>query len=726
MSRCNYVWAAVALLVGAPARACTSILANLGTTTFTTHTADCPDCDFRLAKVKSRTLPTRGRETVMLYRQQYPREVSDRSATWNASRLEGPTAAHVAFWRSAEFQKAQNAYETDATVLDAAAEEAGGRVGGEASYAYYEALFAIANEAGVTMGESTCYARLTAGAGGDGPGFRGARYDVSALTRVALERCGTARCAVKIMGALAEREGYYAADASALSEAGESLSVADGREAWLFHILPANATGRASAVWAAMKLGDGEVTVCANAFVIRGVPSTDGVGADGREYLASGNLESAARAHGLPVAYTAANEVDFVATYGGGQDPFNLKRQWRVYDRLAPSLALPDDAEIMEALHARARAEGVAKRGPLGTLDEYPAGIFDDLPRKYRDDAPEDAYYPKAVAIEALSSPLDARSQVDAANAFLALCRDVYAGTKFDASLDPRSGGFGDPEEFPGGPRRISIQRTAFWHVGMASTLQPAALSTVLRFGQYAPHAGPAVPLFVAGDAEPPVELSTGSLFAAPVVLDVKSAEPVPLFWAAALLGGWTRAYYRVAQPAVEELRDAVERRSDAALVAAIAAAEDDDGSGGALEGRLAAANAAAARAAVDAWIGAFPNIARTYRDGYVVGDRCAAEATADTSACGANPTSAFDISVKGMTFPDWYERLYDTSAAPPAAEPDNSLALVAIASFACGALLASLAALFAKRSRVPEYHAPGGQYALNGFAHDHPTRAVP
>ena len=51
---------------------------------------------------------------------------------------------------------------------------------------------------------------------------------------------------------------------------------------------------------------------------------------------------------------TAGNELDFFATFGGGSDPYNLKRQWRICDRLAPLLELPDDEEFMAALKDRA------------------------------------------------------------------------------------------------------------------------------------------------------------------------------------------------------------------------------------------------------------------------------------------------------------------------------------------------------------------------------------
>lgn len=215
----------------------------------------------------------------------------------------------------------------------------------------------------------------------------------------------------------------------------------------------------------------------------------------------------------------------------------------------------------MAALHDRARRERVpfAKTdAELGDTGEFPAGVWPDLPKAYRDRV-QGAYYPVAVAIETVATPTDAETLIDAANVVASLMREIYAGTKFDASLDLRGGAFGDPEELPGAPRRVSIQRTSFWHVGQSSLLLDRRRSTVLRYGQYSPHVGPFVPLLVAGDAEPPVELTSGSLFEAPAAFGDAAGAPRSLFWAAALLGGWSRQFFRVAQPEVAARRDAVE-----------------------------------------------------------------------------------------------------------------------------------------------------------------------
>lgn len=70
--------------------------------------------------------------------------------------------APVAYWTSDEFRAAQIAGQVSLAVVDGIAGRVGGRVGGESSYAYVEELLGVANEAGVTMGESTCWAKLTA------------------------------------------------------------------------------------------------------------------------------------------------------------------------------------------------------------------------------------------------------------------------------------------------------------------------------------------------------------------------------------------------------------------------------------------------------------------------------------------------------------------------------------------------------------------------------------
>ena len=115
------------------------------------------------------------------------------------------------------------------------------------------------NEWQLAIGESTCAARFWAAppvAGGK------ARIEVKELTKIALERCKTARCAIALMGSLAEQYGFYAADWSggdaSKGEAGEALTIIDTDEAWMFHIL-SDDTGT-SAVWVAQRVPDNHVS----------------------------------------------------------------------------------------------------------------------------------------------------------------------------------------------------------------------------------------------------------------------------------------------------------------------------------------------------------------------------------------------------------------------------------------------------------------------------------
>ena len=110
-------------------------------------------------------------------------------------------------------------------------------------------------------------------------------------------------------------------------------------------------------------------------------------------------------------------------------------------------------------------------------MDEFPAGLFAQMPRAYRDTVP-DVYYPVAIKIEALAPPETADDRKRAAALFVDLMfrvrsvrkaaqlsgggrffvennplwflwcwthrREMYAGTKCDASLDARAGPYGN------------------------------------------------------------------------------------------------------------------------------------------------------------------------------------------------------------------------------------------------------------------------------------------
>ena len=72
---------------------CTTIIVgkNAGTQgPMTTHTADCSDCDFRIAKTPARDWKAGSMRPLYLYKNNYPATITtERGTTWHPNNLEG-------------------------------------------------------------------------------------------------------------------------------------------------------------------------------------------------------------------------------------------------------------------------------------------------------------------------------------------------------------------------------------------------------------------------------------------------------------------------------------------------------------------------------------------------------------------------------------------------------------------------------------------------------------
>ena len=168
------------------------------------------------------------------------------------------------------------------------------------------------NQAQVVIAESTIAAK-TAGWPIDLPyGYN--MMSMEELTKIAMERCDTARCAVQTMGSLAVKYGYYAIGTGdpakpVYAGAAEAVAVGDKTEAWMMHII--TGPNNASAVWAAARVPDDQVAVMPNAMIIREMDLDD---AD--NFLASDNVHSFAIEQGWwdpeagPFDFTAAYAYD--------------------------------------------------------------------------------------------------------------------------------------------------------------------------------------------------------------------------------------------------------------------------------------------------------------------------------------------------------------------------------------------------------------------------------
>ncbi|NCC96547.1 MAG: peptidase [Synergistales bacterium] len=136
---------------------------------------------------------------------------------------------------------------------------------------------------------------------------------IEQLEIFALQRAKTAREAILLMGSLAEAYGFL----GSCSNEGESLAVADPKEAWIFEIMSVGfdwvpESGRPGAIWVAKRVPDDHVAVLANASRIDFVDPTDG-----ENFMSSENyMEPAIRngwydpASGVPFSWRDAYSPD--------------------------------------------------------------------------------------------------------------------------------------------------------------------------------------------------------------------------------------------------------------------------------------------------------------------------------------------------------------------------------------------------------------------------------
>ncbi|MFH1387215.1 MAG: C69 family dipeptidase [bacterium] len=190
------------------------------------------------------------------------------------------------------------------------------------TYAYFDANYGIMNEHQVSIGECTDKAKVHPLPESDKRIFYSAE-----LSRVALERCTSAREAVALMGELIEKYGYYGT--------GETLLVADPNEGWVMEMCGYDMDGT-DGVWVAQRVPDNEFFVAANQFRIRDIRP------DAADMMYSKNIFAAAQKKGW--WKPADGPLDWTAVYGDGEfhhPYYSLRRVWRAQTLVAPSLDLP-------------------------------------------------------------------------------------------------------------------------------------------------------------------------------------------------------------------------------------------------------------------------------------------------------------------------------------------------------------------------------------------------
>ncbi len=193
------------------------------------------------------------------------------------------------------------------------------------TFRYLDTAYPCLNERQLAMGETTFGGRDTLK-------NKKGMFRIEELQRIALQRCATARDAIRLMGDLATKYGYC--------DGGEALTVADKNEVWLFEILGAGPK-KPGAVWAAVRIPDDHIAVSANVSRIGAVNLNDP-----DNYMASGNIHSLARELKL---WDGKEPFCFWKVYAGGNYQKETKnysvREYYIMNTLAPSAALSDTVE---------------------------------------------------------------------------------------------------------------------------------------------------------------------------------------------------------------------------------------------------------------------------------------------------------------------------------------------------------------------------------------------
>ncbi|MGB8957729.1 MAG: C69 family dipeptidase [Candidatus Aminicenantales bacterium] len=326
------------------------------------------------------------------------------------------------------------------------------------TYGYYHAVFGYMNDQQLAIAESTIGNVRKLSNPTPTPAT-----NITQLSLLAMERCRTAREAIRLMGSLAEEYGY------GYHDGGEMLAVSDPKEIWVFEIMPVGPlwtpkSGKPGAVWAAERVPDDHVAVCTNESVIGemdlGNPDF---------FMASAHAESFAVEAGLydpkggksfswKKAYSPS-EGSAMSTGG------RRSRTWRFIDLVAPSRKFNPETPNMD----------------------FPFSVKPDVKLSAKD--------------------------------VMALTRDKSEGTVFDPVRGLRGGPFKNPNYYKG-TRLISVSNVEYTTLNQCRSWLPDPIGGIVWVALGAQDTSCYVP-FYSGATDVPKSFGIGDHF----VLDRRSAR---------------------------------------------------------------------------------------------------------------------------------------------------------------------------------------------------------
>ncbi len=187
------------------------------------------------------------------------------------------------------------------------------------TYAYLNAAYPCINEKQLAIGESTFGGKKELR-------NKNGLFMIEELERIALQRCTTAKQAIKLIGELVKEYGY--------ADAGECITIADTKEVWQLEIV-GEGPDKIGGVWAAQRIPDDHVGVAANYSRIAEIDLDDEA-----NFMASENVFEVAKKMKF---WDGKKPFKFWKAYGGKKS-FTI-REFFVFNSLAPSLKLKFDAD---------------------------------------------------------------------------------------------------------------------------------------------------------------------------------------------------------------------------------------------------------------------------------------------------------------------------------------------------------------------------------------------
>ncbi len=192
------------------------------------------------------------------------------------------------------------------------------------TYQFLNTAYPCINEKQLAIGESTF--------GGHEELFSDkCLIDCQRLEQLMLERCSTAREAIKMADELLKKYGWR--------DYGECLTIADKQEVWHFEVVGPG-KGKVGAVWVAQRVPDDHIAVNANASTIKEIDLKNS-----DYFMASENIFEVAQENGWYNPEKETFKWNYAYAPESRRSMASRRREWRVLSMAAPSLDLDPTAK---------------------------------------------------------------------------------------------------------------------------------------------------------------------------------------------------------------------------------------------------------------------------------------------------------------------------------------------------------------------------------------------